>query len=113
MSKLASAVRLLVAMYHCKIINVTNCLQLVHQRVPMNTVAEEETERNHVVGILKANYITIDCMLVIFSAIVLLLTQHLLVLTNAIQLTAMLVTIQSAVAIHHKNVTREFAQARK
>ena len=78
----------------------------------MNTAAEEETERNHVVGILKANYITIDCMLVIFSAIVL-LTQHLLVLTNAIQLTAMLVTIQSAIAIHHKNVTREFAQARK
>ena len=52
-------------------------------------------------------------MLIILSAIALLLTHNLLVLTNAIQLTVMLVTIQNALAIHRKNVIEKFAQARR
>ena len=40
----------------------------------------------------------------------LLLTQHQAALTSAIQLTVMLVTIQKLLAIHQKNVRREFVQ---
>ena len=44
------------------------------------------------------------------SSIGLLLTQHQAALTSAIQLTAMLVTIQKLLAIHQKNARREFVQ---